>query len=42
MPRISIKGQVLADLVAKFTEPEIEELPSVGDMDKKLVGMISQ
>ena len=26
MPRTSIKGQVLADLVAKFTEPEIEEL----------------
>ena len=42
MPRTSIKGQVLADLVAKFTELEIEELPSVGDMDKKLVGMISQ
>ena len=42
MPRTSIKRQVLADLVAKFTEPEIEELPSVGDMDKKLVGTISQ
>ena len=42
MPRTSIKGQVLADLVAKFTEPEIEELPSVGNMDEKLVGMISQ
>ena len=25
MPRTSIKGQVLADLVAEFTEPEIEE-----------------
>ena len=42
MPRTSIKGQVLADLVAEFTEPEIEELPSVGNMDEKLVGMISQ
>ena len=42
MPRTSIKGQVLADLVAEFTEPEIEELPSVGDMDEKLVGMIFQ
>ena len=42
MPRTSIKRQVLANLVAKFTEPEIEELPSVGDMDKKLVGTISQ
>ena len=42
MPRISIKGQVFADLVAEFTEPEIEELSSVGNMDEKLVGMISQ
>ena len=42
MPRTSIKGQVLADLVAEFTEPQIEELPSVGNMDEKLVGMISQ
>ena len=42
MPRTSIKGQVLADLVAEFTKPEIEELPSVGNMDEKLVGMISQ
>jgi len=25
MPRTSIKGQVLADLVAKFTEPLLEE-----------------
>ena len=42
MPHISIKGQILADLVAKFTEPEIEELPSSGNMDEKLVGTISQ
>ena len=42
MPRTFIKGQVLADLVAEFTEPEIEELPSVGNMDEKLVGTISQ
>ena len=28
--------------MAEFTEPEIEELPSVGNMDKKLLGMISQ
>ena len=27
MPRTSIKGQVLADLVVEFTEPEIKELP---------------
>ena len=42
MPRTSIKGQVLTDLVAEFTEPEIEELPSWRNMDEKLVGMISQ
>ena len=42
MPRTSIKGQVLADLVAEFTEPEIEEIPSGGNMDEKLVSTISQ
>ena len=42
MPRTSIKGQVLADLVAEFNELKIEELPLIGDMDEKLVGMISQ
>ena len=42
MPRTSIKVQVLADLVAEFTEPEIEELPSDGNMDEKLIGTISQ
>ena len=42
MPRTSIKGQVLVDLVAEFTEPKIEELPSNGNMDKKLVSTIFQ
>ena len=42
MPRTSIKGQVLADLVAEFTKPLIEELESAGNMDEKLVGTISQ
>ena len=42
MPRTSVKAQILADLVAEFTEPEIEELPSKGNMDEKLVGTISQ
>ena len=42
MPRTFIKGQVLADLVAEFTKPEIEELPTDGNMDEKLVGTISQ
>ena len=41
MPRTSVKGQVLADLVVEFTEPKIEELPSDGNMDEKLVGTIS-
>ena len=34
MPRTSKKRQVLADLVAEFTEPEMEELPLVGNMDE--------
>ena len=42
IPRTSVKGQVLADLVAEFTEPEIEALPSDRNMDEKLVGTISQ
>ena len=42
MPRTSIKGQVLADLVAEFTEPLIEELESIENMDEKLVSTISQ
>ena len=42
MPRTSIKRQVLIDFVAEFTEPKIEELLSVGNMDEKLVCTISQ
>ena len=42
MPHTSVKGQVLTDLVAEFSEPEIEELPLNGNMDEKLVGTISQ
>ena len=34
MPCTSIKGQVLADLVTEFTEPEIEELLSDGNIDE--------
>ena len=41
MPRTSIKGQVLADLVAKFTELPLEELKPAENMDGKSVGMIS-
>ena len=42
IPCTSIKGQVLADLVAEFTKPKIEKLLPVGNMDEKLVGTISQ
>ena len=42
MPRTSIKSQVLANLVAEFTEPPIEGLNLVEGVDKKLVGAISQ
>ena len=42
MPRTSVKGQVLANLMGEFIEPEIEALPSDGNMDGKLVGTISQ
>ena len=40
MPRTSVKGQVLADLVAKFAEPSLEEAEAQ-DMDEKSVGAIS-
>nr|XP_023886039.1 uncharacterized protein LOC111998168 [Quercus suber] len=41
MPRTSIKGQVLADLVAEFAEPPLEEVASTQNMDGKSVGMIT-
>ena len=41
MPCTSVKGQVLADLVAEFAElPEEAEMKQ-HDMDKKLVSLIS-
>ena len=42
MPRTSVKGQVLADSVAEFTEHEADEFLAQRDKDKKLVGTISQ
>ena len=42
MPRTSVKGQVLADLVAEFTEPEADELLADRNKDEKLVDTISQ
>ena len=41
MPRTSIKGQVLADLVAKFAEPPIEVVAKEQNMDEKSVVIIS-
>ncbi|XP_075649974.1 uncharacterized protein LOC142620496 [Castanea sativa] len=41
MPRTSIKGQVLADLLAEFAEPSLEENVKMWDMDEKSFGTIS-
>ena len=41
MPRTSVKGQILADLMAEFTEPALEEMSTTQNMDGKSVGMIS-
>ena len=41
MPRTSIKGQVLVDLVAEFTEPLLEETSTTQNMNGKSVGTIS-
>ena len=41
MPRTSVKGQVLADLVAEFTGPPLEEISTTQNMDGKLFDTIS-
>ena len=41
MPRTSIKGQVLPDLVAEFVETLFEEKNEKPNMDEKSVGMVS-
>ena len=41
MPRTSVKGQVLANLVAEFAEPSLEEEARTQNMDEKSVGAIS-
>ena len=41
MPRTSVKGQVLADLVAEFVETPLEEKTGEQNMNEKLVGVIS-
>ena len=41
MPRTSVKGQILADLVVEFIEPPLEEISPTQNMDGKSVGTIS-
>ena len=41
MPRSSVKGQVLADLVVEFAEPAVETITKKEDMNGKSVGTIS-
>ncbi|XP_065624970.1 uncharacterized protein LOC136065553 [Quercus suber] len=41
MSRTSTKGQVLADLVAEFTEPSLEEVTLAQNMDEKSVSRIT-
>ena len=41
MPRTSIKGQVLTDLVAEFAESPLEEEGEKQNMDGKSVGMVT-
>ena len=41
MSRTSVKSQVLANMVAKFTEPPLEEVAATKSMDEESVGTIS-
>ena len=41
MPYTSVKGQVLADLVAKFAEMPLEDELEKRNMDEKSIGVIS-
>ena len=41
MPRTSIKGQVLADLVAEFAEPPVEIVTEQRNVDEKSIDVIS-
>ena len=40
MPRTPIKGKVLTNLVAEFTEPPLKEVAATQSMDEELVGTI--
>ena len=35
MPHTSVKGQILADLVAEFAKPVLEEMSTIQNMDGK-------
>ena len=41
MPRTSVKGQILTDLMAEFAKPSLEEEARTQGMGEKLVGVIS-
>ena len=41
MPRSSVKGQILADLIAEFAEPPTKIVAEEQNMDEKSVGTIS-
>ena len=41
MPRTSVKGQVLADLIAEFAKSLLKKVVETQGMDGKSVGMIS-
>lgn len=41
MPRTSVKGQILTDLVAEFAEASLENVPASQHMDEKSIGVIS-
>ena len=41
MPRTSIEGQVIANLVVEFAESPLEEEVGKSDMDGKSVGVVS-
>ena len=40
MPRTLVKGQVLANLVAEFTEPPLKEVDATQSMDEESIGTI--
>ena len=40
MPRTSIKGQILADLIVEFAESPVENESNEHRIDEKLVGLI--